>query len=176
MAASIKHLEGKYKTISFLLVNLCDDAELRLYLFLKFHAIEKNGCFPRMELITENLHWSRPKLIRTLQKMEKAGRLKIERVHRAANVYDITWYDRQNERGFACDKPVDNTKLVSRNVTQLGNETLPSWVTKRYPNYKELTTRKEQLKKRVVDKSTVGTKNRDPESIKSILTRRTKNT
>lgn len=167
MPAKIKHLEGRYKAISFRLVQKCDDAELRLYLFLKFHAIEKHDCFPSMDSIIENLGWSRPKLSRTIERMEKAKRLKVTRSHRVSNVYDITWYDAENELGFIHTF----RNLEERNVTQLRNETLPKPVTKRSSNYKELTTRNKQQDERPVDKSTFRT-GRGMEPISAVMKNR----
>lgn len=107
MNPTIKHLEGRYKTISFKLVQMCDDAELRLYLFLKFHAIEKHDCFPAVSTMENGLGWSKNKVLRTIKQMRKARRLRVEvGGGRVSNVYDITWYDYQNEAGFASARPL----------------------------------------------------------------------
>lgn len=101
MRGTIRHLEGKYRVITFRLVRLCDGDELRFYVFLKLHAIDKNSAFPGEATITAALGWERKKIFRQVKAMEGAGRLRVDRTPGRPNVYDITWYDQENERGFA---------------------------------------------------------------------------
>jgi hypothetical protein len=100
MPETIKHLVGKYRAVTARLVMACEDAELRYYLFLKFHAIEKHSCYPSRAAAASALGWNRDKVTATVAKMIEAGRLEVERAAGQNNVYDITWYDRENEAGF----------------------------------------------------------------------------
>lgn len=91
---TIRHLENKFSVASYALICKCDGDELRFYLWLKLWAINNHSAWPSYKTITEDLEISERTLPRLLERMEKAGRLKIERKHRTNNVYDITWYDR----------------------------------------------------------------------------------
>jgi hypothetical protein len=140
MPDKIKHIEGKYKAITSRLVMMCEDSELKLYLLLKFHAIEKHDCFPKISTLIEmtgpeDKRWSKNKVLRTISEMEQSKRLDVDRQHRKSNIYDISWYDQQNELGF----------LGCQNGTQQGAKTEPKLGAKTEPqqlgsiNNKEVT-------------------------------------
>ncbi len=93
----IKHLEAKYSIAKYILIRNCESAELHLYLYLKLYAINKHEAFPSLRTIRKDLGWSMDKISKTIKKMMKAGRLKVNRDKGKNNVYDITWYDRANQ-------------------------------------------------------------------------------
>lgn len=99
LMATTKHLENKYVQVTFPLIQKCEDAELRLYLFIKLHALTKNSAFPSIASQCESLKKPKSTLLALHKRMEQSGRLKVERRHNKANVYDITWYDLVNIRG-----------------------------------------------------------------------------
>ncbi len=94
----IKHLEAKYSIAGYELIRSCESAELHLYLYLKLYAINKHEAFPSLRTIRKDLDWSMDKISRTIKKMKKSGRLKVNRDKGKNNVYDITWYDRVGQR------------------------------------------------------------------------------
>ena len=129
MPETIKHLVGKYRAVTARLVMACEDAELRYYLFLKFHAIEKHSCYPSRASAERSLGWSGNKLTRVVKLMEERGRLAVERSDRQNNVFDITWYDRENEAGFVTEvdraenppTPTSETEVKQQGSKQRGS-------------------------------------------------------
>ncbi len=94
----IKHLETKYSIAGYELIRSCESPELHLYLYLKLYAINKHEAFPSLRTIRKDLDWSMDKISRTIKKMRRSGRLKVNQDKGKNNVYDITWYDRISQR------------------------------------------------------------------------------
>jgi hypothetical protein len=133
----IKHLEYKFSTLSYDLIKICDDYELRFYAWLKLWAINKSSAWPGTETICEELGWSRDKLYRALEKMSKEkGRLIIESGldKGKQNTYDITWYDQINigggvrkpDRGVRKPDTTNNGGRVYGNQTQTNSKLIES--------------------------------------------------
>jgi len=108
-----KHLKTKYSLARFFLIKSCDSDELRWYLYVKLYAINKNSAFPSFKSFTRDLGWTKYTIIRIVKKLEKKGRLKVKRERGRNNVYDITWYDKVNDKGSS-----------QENLTTSGRETL----------------------------------------------------
>lgn len=125
----IKHLEYKFSTLTYELIRECEDFELRFYAWIKLWAINKSSAWPGMETIEKELGWSRPKLIRAIEKMEEKGRLVVMRSAGASNVYDITWYDEANQSRNV-------TGGVTKRYYPKKSDNRLEVVTKRYTNYK----------------------------------------
>jgi len=155
MKDTIKHLEGKYTDATYLLIKSCTDEELRLYLYLKLHALSKNNAFPGYRTIEKELKWSGWKVKNTYLEMAKQNRLVIYKKSGKSNVYDITWYDELNLKGrktdragFQLAKPLtelvssaerlDTTLLGLPNKDSIHNDSLK---TEKYPKswYTEIT-------------------------------------
>lgn len=124
--ATIKHLESKYSTATYELIKVCEGDELRFYLWLKLWAINKHSAFPGYDTITKDIGIARRTLSRLIERMEKSGRLKIERSHGRNNIYDITWYDR----------------LVVPEVNSTSAITEPQTSAKSEPKLKEIITKR----------------------------------
>jgi transcription-repair coupling factor (superfamily II helicase) len=102
----IKHLKNKYSVARYDLICDCDGDEMKLYLYLKLYAINKHEAFPTYRTIKEDLGWGFGKISKLIKKMVNLGHLKIGKREvktrggkQPANVYDITWYDKLNEKG-----------------------------------------------------------------------------
>jgi hypothetical protein len=93
-----KHLKTKYSVARFSLITKCSGDELRFYLYVKLYAINQNSAFPSHKSFNRDLGWSKYTINRIARKMEKIGRLKVLRSRGKNNIYDITWYDRQNDK------------------------------------------------------------------------------
>jgi len=125
----IKHLEQKFALAHYELIATCDDAELRLYLYLKLYAINSSSAFPSAKTVTEQLGWSRDKFFRTIKAMESKGRLVIHRTVGKSNIFDITWYDQYGNqpggspktRRVPVRKPATNYKKETIRKKTKGN-------------------------------------------------------
>lgn len=102
----IKHLENKFSIARYDLIRECSGDELRFYLYLKLYAINKHEAFPTYTTIGNDLSWDRKKISRLIKLMIKKDRLrvgkmerKIKKTKQEVNIYDITWYDKVNEKG-----------------------------------------------------------------------------
>ncbi len=128
----IKHLEYKFSIASNELISACEDDELRFYLWLKLWAIKKHNAFPSMITICSALNKSKPTIIALIKRMEDKNRLKVSRMHRKNNIYDITWYD-------------EMANSWVKNLYLLGKKPLPNRVKKFYPNEYSETRKKERI-------------------------------
>ena len=104
----IKHLENKYSIARYDLIRECEGDELRFYLYLKLYAINKHEAFPTYKSISSDLNWKKGKISKLIKKMVKIGHLKIAKKEvktrggkQLSNIYDITWYDRINNKGVS---------------------------------------------------------------------------
>lgn len=102
----IKHLENKYSVARYDLIRGCQGDEMRFYLYLKLYAINKHEAFPTYKTIKEDLSWSKGKISKLIKKMVGLRHLKIGKKEaktkggkQLVNIYDITWYDKLNEKG-----------------------------------------------------------------------------
>ena len=108
----IKQLENKYSVARYELIKQCGGEELRFYLYLKLYAINKHEAFPTYKTIKDDLGWQKGKISKLIKKMVKLEHLKIgKRIAKTkggkqpANIYDITWYDRLNNKGVSKQNP-----------------------------------------------------------------------
>ena len=113
--AKTKHLETKYSVARYALIKECRGDELRFYLYVKLYAINKHSAFPSFKSFKSDLDWNKYTVIRVVKMMEAKKRLKVEREKGKNNVYDITWYDKLNEKGSS-----------QETLTTTGRETLPT--------------------------------------------------
>ena len=107
---------------------------MRFYLYLKLYAINKHEAFPGYKTIKEDLGWSKGKISKTIKKMVKLGRLKVgKRVEKTrggkqpVNIYDITWYDKLNDKGVSKQTPKgfpNRNTLFDKGVSKMGQEQL----------------------------------------------------
>ncbi len=118
----IKHLEAKFTIASYGLITACEANELQLYLFLKLFAIQKSSAFPSFRTIEGQLGWDSHRIRRTLDAMEKADRLKIDKTDGRNNVYDIIWYDRLNQQGMHALEVVDKSEKTEGETPPDGQE------------------------------------------------------
>jgi len=96
----IKHLQTKFHIARYELIINCESEELQFYLYLKLYAINKHSAFPDRETIYKDLGWNSDKVRYWTQQMVEKGRLKyVPGSGRKASIYDISWYDKLNERG-----------------------------------------------------------------------------
>lgn len=123
MKKIIKHLEGKYTLATSELIINCTDEELRMYLYLKLYALEKNNAFPGYRIIAEELNWSGGKVKRTYEHMVEKNRLVVYKGNGKSNLYDITWYDKINIKGQET-KRVRNRLGKSQSESVTGAELL----------------------------------------------------
>ena len=93
-----KHLKTKYSLARYSLIKRCTGDELRFYLYVKLYAINKNSAFPSQKAFKRDLDWSKYTTNRIVKSLEEKKRLKVKRSIGKNNVYDITWYDRCNEK------------------------------------------------------------------------------
>ena len=107
----IKQLTNKFSIARYDLIRACEESELRLYLYLKLYAINKHEAFPSYKTIKGDLGWSEGKISKVIKKMIKAGHLKVGKKltktkggKQQVNIYDITWYDKVNEKGIPKSK------------------------------------------------------------------------
>jgi hypothetical protein len=129
----IKHLKNKYSIARYDLIQECEGDELRFYLYLKLYAINKSEAFPSYKTIQNDLGWQKSKTSRLIKKMIKSGRLLVGKKRsntrggkQPVNLYDITWYDKINERG--CKNEIKGLQkqntLYDKGVAKIGHEQL----------------------------------------------------
>lgn len=118
-----KHLETKYSLAYYNLITKCDGDELKFYLYVKLYAINKNSAYPSQKSFKRDLGWSKYTTTRIAKKMEKKGRLKVQRIKGKNNIYNIIWYDEQN---LIISSKETSPTTSQETLTTTSQETLPT--------------------------------------------------
>ena len=144
--AKIKHLKNKFSVARYELIIGCEAKELQFYLYLKLYAINNHSAFPKQETIEEDLGkgWSAERLRLLVKKMTEKNRLiYIPGSGRRSSLYDITWYDKLNEKGISSKiRPLEKRSSVKQGVRPLKTKggTINNITSKIYIDNKQLIT------------------------------------
>lgn len=153
--AKTKHLETKYSLAYHNLISKCDGDELRFYLYVKLYAINKNSAYPSQKSFKEDLGLSKYQVDRIAKKMEKMGRLKVERKKGRNNIYDITWYDNENKPNKTSQETL--TTSSQETLTTTSQETLTRTINNKTNNNKTIISCDEKKKYTKKDEELVKT-------------------